>query len=361
MVTTTSTSTSIGTGYDEILSTTSTLEKIDASKLKNIDNSMTSYLLAIFPLYTCAILLNFLTIYSILMAKVYRQYLSNVLLAVICIGALINLNGQIFLILMRWAIDSSSDQLCSISIYLRDNGSILIQTHILFLVFERILANLKKDSTNLNRPLIQKAHLFLIVVSLVSIILSLTVPIFTLTHSAFSRVNGLCAPKNLASYTKYLTWIYYGFGHPFVLSACGLLGIFLCRKTTISYSTLIPMNKIVLIISLSSYIDLLIRTLFDDIVGVKNQSISNKIDESSRKLFFSMNLRDSISIVDKIIIGLVFFLFRPEIRLWLMESVKKFQSNKNEIMIPQMLDIRSELDDNYHETDDANIHFPADT
>ncbi|CAM4773686.1 unnamed protein product [Rotaria magnacalcarata] len=342
MVTTTPTSTSVGTNYDEILSTTATIEKNEVNELTNIDNSMT-------------------TIYSILMAKAYRQYLSNVLLVVICIGALINLHGQIFLILMRWSIDSSSDQLCSISIYLRDNGSILIYTHILFLVFERILANLKKDPTNFNRPLLQKAHLFLIVVSLVSIILSLTVPIFTLTHSAFLHVNGLCVPANLPSYRKYLTWIYYGFGHPFVLSACGLLSIFLCRKTTISYSTLIPMNKIVLIISLSSYIDLLIRTLFDDIVGVNNQIISKQLDESSGKQIFSMNLRDSVSIINKIIIGLSFFLFRPEIRLWLMESIKKFRSNKNEIMIPQMLDIRNELDDTYHETDDANIHFPTDT
>jgi hypothetical protein len=73
-----------------------------------------------------------------------------------------------------------------------------------------------------------------------------------------------------------------------------------------------------------------------------------------------MNLRDFISVIDKLLIGLVFFLFRPEIRLWLYESIRKFQSTTKETLVPQMLDIRNELDDNCPETDDGNLHFRAD-
>jgi hypothetical protein len=304
--------------------------------------------------------LNFLSIYSILIAKIYRQYLSNVLLAVICIGALINVHGQMFLILLRWANNSPSTQLCSSSFYLRDSGSILIHTHVLLLAFERILANLKKHPTHLNNHLIQKAHLFLITMSLISIILSFTVPIYTFTHSSFVPFNGLCIPSDIVSYKKYLNWIYYGLGHPFVWISCILLGIFLSRKTTISYSTLIPMNKIILTISLFSCIHLLLSALFDDIVGIGDDRPLNATNTYSKNIYYVMNLRDFISIIDKLLIGLVFFLFRPEIRLWLYESIRKFQLAPKETIVPQMLDIRSELDDNSPETDDGNLHFRAD-
>jgi hypothetical protein len=346
--------------YDEILSTTSLLPIDETDNIVQVDYDLTNYLLFIFPFYICAILLNFLSIYSILIAKIYRQYLSNVLLAVICIGSLINIHGQIFLILLRWTNNSSSNQLCSSSIYLRDSGSILIHTHIFFLVFERILANFKKNPTNLNNNIIQKAHFFLIFMSLISIILSLTVPIYTLKHSSFSPFDGLCIPLDTRSYKKYLDWIYYGFGHPLLWSSCILLVIFLFRKTTISYSTLIPMNRITLIISLFSCINLLIQTLFDDIIGIGNERILNVKDVPSEKMFYLMNFRDLISLIHKILIGILFFVFRPEIRLWLYESMKKFQLNKKEIIIPQMLDIRNELDENYDEIDDGNLHFRAD-
>ncbi|CAF4673769.1 unnamed protein product [Rotaria sp. Silwood1] len=346
--------------YDEILSTTSPVSTDDPNKASEIDKSVTNYLLFIFPLYVCAILLNFLSIYSILLAKIFRQYLSNVLLTVICIGALINLHGLMFLILLRWTHDAASSRICSSSMYLRDTGSILIYTHVLLLAFERILANLKKHPTNLNNKLIQRAHLFLITMSLISIILSLTIPIYTFSQSSFTSMNGLCTPTQIGSYRKYLKWIYYGFGHPFVWSSCILLSIFLIRKTTISYSTLIPMNRIILIISYSSCINLLISTLFDDLIGINDNEIKYTIDQSAETVLFLMNLRDFISIIDKILIGLLFFLFRPEIRLWLYESMKKFQLNKNEPVIPQMLDIRNVIDDNYHETDDGNLHPPTD-
>ncbi|CAF2495613.1 unnamed protein product [Rotaria sp. Silwood2] len=360
MATTTPILISSTASYDEILSTTIPVSADYTNKLSKIDNSLTNYLLIVFPLYICAILFNFLSIYSILLAKVYRQYLSNVLLAVICIGALINLHGLMFLILLRWTKNAASDQLCSSSIYLRDTGSILIHTHIILLAFERILANLKKHPTNLNNKPIQRAHLFLITISLISIILSLTVPIYAFTHSSFSSANGFCTPTQIASYKKYLSWIYYGFGHPFVWSSCILLSLFFIRKTTISYSTLIPMNRIIVIISFSACINLLISTLFDDIIGIGDNDVSTELDESSGTMLLLMNMRDFISIIDKILIGLLFFLFRPEIRLWLCESMKKFQLSKNETVIPQMLDIRSVIDDNYNETDDGNIHLPAD-
>jgi len=355
-------STSYGITYDEILSTsTASLLPIDDTDTSNqIDYDLTNYLLVIFPLYLCAILLNFLSIYSILIAKIYRQYLSNVLLAVISIGSLINIHGQIFLILLRWTKNSSSNQLCSSSIYLRDSGSILIHGHVLLLAFERILAYLKKNPNNLHNNFIQKAHFFIIFMSLISIILSLTVPVYTLNNLQFFPSNGLCIPSGIVSYKKYLNWIHYGFGHPLLWSSFILLVIFLFRKTTISYSTLIPMNRIILIISLFSCINILIQTLFDDIIGIESDQLINTKDFPSQKIVYLMNLRDFICIIHKILIGLLFFLFRPEIRLWLYESMKKFQSNKKEIITPQMLDIRSELDDNYDEIDDGNLHFRAD-
>ncbi|CAF1273534.1 unnamed protein product [Adineta steineri] len=363
MVTTTPILPTSTVSYDEILSTAAVpISSTDTiTEILSNDYDLTTYLLIIFPFYVCAVLFNFLSIYSILIAKIYRQYLSNVLLAVICVGALFNVHGQMFLILLRWTNDSASNQLCSSSIYLRDSGSILIHTHILLLTFERILANIKKSPANLNNNLIQRAHLFLITMSLISIILSLTVTIYTFTHSNFSSFAGLCIPTNLISYQKYFDWIYFGFGHPFVWLSCLLLGIYFSRKTTISYTTLIPMNRIIFIISISSCFNLLLRTLFDDSIGIGDERPLDINVVPSKSVFYIMNLRDFISIIDKLLIGLLFFLFRPEIRLWLIESMKKFQSNKKETLSPQMLDIRNELDDNYNETDDGNLQFRADT
>jgi hypothetical protein len=120
------------------------------------------------------------------------------------------------------------------------------------------------------------------------------------------------------------------------------------------------MNKIILIISLLTCINLLILTLFDDIIGIGNDRPLGTQEIPSAKIFYIMNIRDLISIIHKLLIGLLFFVFRPEIRLWLYETMKKFQSNKKDIVAPQMLDIQSELDDNYRETDDGNIQFRTD-
>jgi hypothetical protein len=120
------------------------------------------------------------------------------------------------------------------------------------------------------------------------------------------------------------------------------------------------MNRIILIIGLFSCINILIQTLFDDIIGIGNKRPINVDDSLSQKMFYLMNLRDFICIIHKIIIGILFFLFRPEIRLWLYESMKKFQTDKKEVVTPQMLDIRNELDENYDEIDDGNLRFRAD-
>jgi hypothetical protein len=343
--------------YDEILATTTPIPADDTDNITQLVYDLTNFLLFLFPLYIFAILFNFLSIYSILIAKIYRRYLSNVLLAVICIGSLFNVHGQMFLILLRWTNNSQSNQLCSSSYYLRDSGSILIHTHILLLAFERILSNLKKNPTNLNNNLIQKAHFLLIIISLISIILSFTIPIYTYKHSSFSSSYGLCIPLDPKSYKKYLNWIYYGFGHPFLWLSFVILIVFLFRKTTISYSTLIPMNRIILFISLLSCVNILIQTLFDDIIGMGNERPLSIQDNLSKKLFYLMNLRDFICIIQKVLIGLAFFLFRPEIRLWFMESMKQFQSNKKEIVTPQTLEIRNDTED---EIDDGNIQFRAD-
>ncbi|CAF1206586.1 unnamed protein product [Adineta ricciae] len=347
-------------GYDEILSTTTAdLDTNDKDTAQN-SNDLTAYLLVVFPFYTLALLFNFLTIYSILIGKIYRQYLSNVVLAVICIGALLNVDGHMYLILLRWTTSSTSDQLCSSSIYLRDSGSILIYTHIFILALERILANLKKQPRSIHNPLLQKAHLFLILVSFISMILAFTVPIYTFTHSNFSESYGLCIPVDDKAYKMYINWIYFGFGHPFVWLSCILLGIFLWRNSAKSYSTLIPMNRIILIINVFSCVNLLIRTLFDDLIGVAGKRSSNDDVPLSSKIIYTMNLRDFISIFVNLLIGLVFFVFRPEIRAWLYESMKRFQGNVNVTVTPQRLDIRNELDDNFPETDDGNLHFRSD-
>jgi hypothetical protein len=361
MATIKSLTTSTTQQYDEILSATTTpILTDDTDNIIQADYDLTNFLLFLFPLYILAILFNFLSIYSILIAKIYRQYLSNVLLAVICIGSLFNVHGQMFLVLLRWTNNSASNQLCSSSYYLRDSGSILIHTHILLLTFERILANMKKNMKYLNNNLIQKAHFFLIIISLISILLSLTIPIYTFNHSLFSSFDGLCIPLDVISYKKYLNWIYYGFGHSFLWLPLIILLIFLFNKTTISYSTLIPMNRIILFINLLSCINILIQTLFDDIIGIGNERPLKVQNIPSQKLFYLMNLRDYICIVQKVLIGLTFFLFRPEIRLWFMESMKKFQSNKKEPIIPQMLEIRNDSEENYDVIDDGNIQFRAD-
>lgn len=40
--------------------------------------------------------------------------------------------------------------------------------------------------------------------------------------------------------------------------------------------------------------------------------------------------------------------------------MKKFQVAKKEVVSPQMLDIRNEIDDNFPETDDGNLQFRTD-
>ena len=352
--------TSTTTQYDEILSTTIPISNDGTDNIIQIEYDLTNFLLLLFPLYTLAILWNFLSVYSILIARIYRQYLSNVLLAVICIGALFNLHGQMFLVLLRWTSNSTSNQLCSSSYYLRDSGSILIHTHILLLTVERIIANVKKNARYSNNHLIQQAHFLLIILSLISIILSLTVPIYIFKHSSFLSFNGLCIPLDLISFKRYLNWIYYGFGHSFLWCPLILLLVFLFRRTTISYSTLIPMNRIILFIHFFTCINLLIQTLLDDIVGMGNERPLKVQETPAQKLFYLMNLRDYIGVVQKLFIGLAFFLFRPEIRLWFMESMKKFQSNRKEPITPQMLEIRNDAEENYDVIDDGNIQFRAD-
>ena len=315
------------------------------------DSALTTFLLFIFPLYVCAILLNFLTIYLILTAKIYRQYLSNLFLVIICIGTLINIHGQIFLILLRWANDLSSTQLCSSSFYLRDSGFILIHTHILLLVLERIFTNLKKHPTNQNNQYIQNAHYLLIILSLINILFSITVPIYIFNHSSFSSLDGLCLSEDISSYRIYLNWLFYCFGHLFVWSSSILLILFFVHKKTISYLTLIPMNIIILIISLSSCINLLTGTLLDDMIGIGRNEPTKQIDVTSKQTYILMNSRDFISIVHKLIIGILFFVCRPEIRRWLYKS---FQMKQKNVIIPQMLHIRTEHHD---ETDDGNLHF----
>jgi hypothetical protein len=120
------------------------------------------------------------------------------------------------------------------------------------------------------------------------------------------------------------------------------------------------MNRIILLIGLLSCINILIQTLFDDIIGFGNERPLSKQNNPSQKLIYLMNLRDFVCIIQKILIGLAFFLFRPEIRLWFMESMKKFQPNKKEPITPQMLEIRSDSEENYDVIDDGNIQFRSD-
>lgn len=348
------------TAYDETLSTNNT----DSIVPSNYD--LTNFLLLLFPFYFIAILCNFLAIYSILIARIYRQYLSNVLLAIISIGSLLNAHGQMFLVLLRWANGSDSTQLCSSSYYIRDSGLILIHTHIFILAVERILANLKKHPANQTNTIVQRAHLFLLVLSLISIILALTIPIYTVKSSSFFSVNRFCVPADLESntqymkYKTYLNWIYYACGHPLLWLSLIILVIFLFRRTTITYSTLIPMNQMILLISLFSCINIVIQTLFDDVIGINSEQLMTIEDNPPMKLFYWMNFRDWFGMIEKICIGIVFFLFRPEIRQWLKESFEAFRSNPKEVLTPQRLDIRNESEENYDESNEGNLQFRAD-
>ena len=348
------------TATDETLS----LNNTDVSSPSFYD--LTYFLLLLFPFYFIAILSNFLAIYSILIARIYRQYLSNVLLAVISIGSLLNAHGQMFLVLLRWASDADSTQLCSSSYYLRDSGLILIHTHIFILAVERILANLKKHPANRNNNIVQRGHLFLLVLSLISIILALTIPIYTVKSSSFVSVNRFCVPVDLEStvqylkYKTYLNWIYYACGHPLLWLSLMILVIFLFRRSTITYSTLIPMNQMILLISLMSCMNIVIQTLFDDVIGINGKLLMTNENNTPLKLFYWMNFRDWFGMIEKICIGVVFFLFRPEIRQWLKESMDAFRSNPKEVLTPQRLDIRNESEEIYDETNEGNLQFRAD-
>ena len=92
-------------------------------------------------------------------------------------------------------------------------------------------------------------------------------------------------------------------------------------------------------------------------VGVGDERPLSPVDMISNTTFYTMNLRDFISVVHKVIIGLLFFVCRPEIRQWLSESIRRFQTEKKEAMVPQMLDVRSELDD----ADDGDLQFRTDS
>ena len=349
------------TSVDEILSTSSPLPAIaNATKANTYD--LTTFLLFLYPFYVCAMIFNLLSIYLILTSAAYRQYLSNVLLAVICIGAMINAHGQMFLVLQRWTNESVSNQLCSNSIYLRDAGSILIYLHVFILACERIIANLKKQPKFLHQPVIQRAHLFLILLSLISIVLAFTVPIFSLKHRFFSESNGLCVPIELDSYRKYFKWLFYGLGHPFVWLSAIFLGAFLLHRTTISYSTLVPMNRMIVVVSLLTCFNLFIGNLFDDHLSLGIGQVVNDAPLIPISLSYRMNFRDLVSILHKLIIGLVFFVFRPEIRSWLSDSIGRFRAANKETVMPQMLEIRSEIDDGFNENDpDGNIQFRTTT
>lgn len=356
---TTPSSSASTTSYDLILSTLPPEWNTTQPPDPATDFDLTTYVLAVFPFYTAGLAFNLLSIYSILIAKVYRQYLSHVLLAVICIGAVLHGHGLMFLILLRWTSNSATSEPCASSIYCRDAGALLMHTHALLAAIERILAYLRKQPNNLHRPGMQRAHLLLIAMSVVSIILAFTVPIFAFTHS-FSFLGGACLPIDVAAHGKYLLWIYFGFGHPFVWSACLLLAVFLLRATTSSYSTLAPMNRIVLTLSVCSAINVVIRTLLDHVIGLHSEQISVDNSTLPRKLIKQMNLRDAISLLYVLVVGVLFFLFRPEIRQWLGESAQRFQAARKEVVSPQTLEIRGELDDRFAENDDGDLHFRAD-
>ena len=350
---------STSTKYDEILSTSTLVPSTNGTDSPpDLFYDFTNLLLILFPVYVCAILLNLLSIYTILTTKVYRQYLSHVLWAVVCIGALINAHGSMFLILSRWSSASDSDVLCSTSLYLRDSGSVLIHMHIFLLACERVLATLRKQPGNTNNNLIQKAHLFLIGLSFVSIILALTVPIYTLQHSEFASFHGFCVPNEIGFYRNYFNWIFYGFGHAYLWLAGLLLAVFFLRRTTVTYATLMPMNRLIFVMSAASCVNLLIGTLFEDTIGVGEDRPIDTDDPVKPKIHQQMNLRDFVSIVHKLLVGSAFYLFRPEIRQWLCETRKRFQGNQKEVIAPQMLDIRNEADD---ELDDGNLQFRTDS
>jgi hypothetical protein len=196
-----------------------------------------------------------------------------------------------------------------------------------------------------------------------SMILSFTVPIYIFRYTLISGLNDLCIPTNLSSYKNYSNWIHFGFGHPYVwLSSFLLIMFFFVRRTTVSYSTLIPMNRLIFLISSISCLNLLSATLFDDVIGIGDRrALYFSLDVSSMN-FYLMNLRDFLSVIHKTIIGLVFFLFRPEIRLWLCESMQRFQVQNKKPIKAQALDTHNVLDDAYHEPDDDEpIQFRTDS
>jgi len=359
MATNTPISTSSTVSYDEILSTTS---PPPSSESLDVDYDQTNLLLFIFPFYILAIIMNFLSIYTILLARVYRQYLSNVLLAVICIGSLVNAHGQVFLALLRWSNNSSSDSLCSSSFYLRDCGSILIHTHILILVFERILAFIKKQPAYANNNLILRAHFLLIIISFISIILALTVPIYTYQRVTYYTFDGLCIPENPRPFIYYLDWIYYGFGHPLLWLSLILLLIFYFQQKANIYASLMPMNRLVLIIIILSCLNLIIQTLLDDIIGIGNDGIIDQVLPSTKQVYF-MNIRDVISFLHKCFLGLVFFVFRPEIRSWLCDSFRRFRNNQKDALTPQRLELENGFDElNIHDQiNDDTIQIRTDS
>ena len=271
---------------------------------------------------------------------------------------MINGHGQMFLILQRWTNESVSNKLCSNSIYLRDSGLILIYLNIFILSCERILANLKKQRKFFDQPIVQRANLCLIGLSLISIVLAFTIPIYSLRNPFFSESNGLCIPIEMDSYRNYFKWIFYGFGHPFVWISTIFLLTFLFHRSTISFSTLIPMNRMIVVVSLVTGLNLVIGTILDDHLGLNVEKLVTDVQFIPAELSFRMNFRDFLSILHKFIIGLVFLLFRPEIRLWFVDSLNKFRVENKEMLTPQML----QIDDGFNENDlEGNIQFRTST
>lgn len=341
---------SLTTAVTRLATTETTMTKLDPNQSRNTDTTL--FILFLYPFYVGAILSNLLTIFMIFTSKIYRQYLCNILIAIISIGALMNAHGIIFIALLRWGDTSDLNILCSISSYFRDTGSILVYTHILIIASERILANIKKNPGLLNNEIVQNGHLALIALSLIAIASALFIPTSILRLITTSNFNVFCSPKPGETYSIYLKVIYYGFGYPcLIISVFGLV-LFFTRRTTASYSDLTPINKMSMFISLVSCCCLLMSSIIN---GTVDEQTSER--EEAIRTDYLLNIRDFCLIIEKYIIGIAFFGFRPEIRDWLVESLLKFRFEKRQEVLPQMLEIRGEVDDNICETDDGNLEF----
>ncbi|CAF0756994.1 unnamed protein product [Didymodactylos carnosus] len=315
-----------------------------------IDDELTTYLIFLFPIYMLAIILNTLSIYYILITKIYRQYLSNIFLVCINISSIFSIHGHIFLVLLRWTNNSSSNHLCSISIYTRDSGFIWFNIQILLLTIERITSNLKYKNENNHR-----IKLFLILMTFISFILSITIPIYSLKQS-YIPFDGLCIPTNINTYTKYSQWLYYGFGHPFLWSSVILLFFFylgLLKRPNLFKNSinLKYANNATFFLTISTCVCLFIFTIFNDYIGIGQSLIASQ--NVSNKRFNIMNVRDFIIVIHKVIIGSTLFLTRRELRTWFYDYFIKCQFLHEGTIHqqPQIFDIKKDIqDDDYHDS-----------